>query len=774
MSKSYADFLAAKAQLGGDHGFEPTWLPSGLFDFQEFLIGWALRKGRAALFTDCGTGKSVMQLVWAENVARHADKPVLILTPLAVAQQTIREAEKFGIGAARSHAGEMPAERIVVTNYERLHHFDPTEFAGVVCDECFPAGTEVDTPTGRKHIENVTIGDKIVNAAGVDTVSDVHRREVPYAIRITVNGQRIVSSPNHPYFTRKGWRGALDLIPGDEILATTAAVRMVRGNIHGAQRASRENTILRSILLSEMAHEPTRAQGEGSHAGSRKEAGREAPSLVSIGATRSAGGTGAHSDAKSDQRSGGQGENLPHIESHEAQTFRAWGQRAWFDEAAADHAGCTRTDLGGGICFVTGPTDSGLSHSLQARLGRSRAENQYRSGWSLPPQPERRGRQARRETGFARVDRLEVLEPGHPDLERLRDADGKLYFYDLGGTRHPSFSVSGLLVHNSSILKNFDGSRRAEVTEFMRRLPYRLLATATAAPNDYHELGTSSEALGELGYMDVLGRFFITVKGSNHNSRGKYRIAECNGWRFRGHAEEPFWRWVSSWARAMRRPSDLGFRDDGFELPPLTAHEHVVTARQARPGMLFDVPANGFHEEREERRRTVQERCERAAALVNDTGQSAVVWCHLNDEGDLLERLIPDAVQVSGRDSDEAKEAKFVAFGSGQTRVLVTKPKIGAWGLNWQHCAHIVTFPSHSYEQLYQAVRRCWRFGQEREVVVDTVLTEGEMAIQANVQRKAEQADRMFSALTAHMRDALALERAVRYEQVVEVPRWAA
>jgi hypothetical protein len=457
---NYAAFLERKAQLGGDHGFDPVWMPEFLFPFQSHLVEWATRKGRGALFADCGLGKTPMQLVWAENVVRQTGKPVLILTPLAVAQQTTREAEKFGIEATRSERGEVTS-RIVVSNYERLHLLEPSAFGGVVCDE-------------------------------------------------------------------------------------------------------------------------------------------------------------------------------------------------------------------------------------------------------------------------------------------------------------------------SSILKNFNGARRAEVTEFMRRLPYRLLATATAAPNDYHELGTSSEALGELGYMDVLGRFFITVQGSNHNYGGKYRVVECNGWRFRGHAEEPFWRWVSSWARALRRPSDLGFADEGFDLPPLTYQEHVVTARTTRPGMLIDLPTNGFHEEREERRRTIGERCEMAAALVNDTGQPAVVWCHLNDEGDLLEKLIPDAVQVSGRDSDDAKEAKFVAFGRGDTRVLVTKPKIGAWGLNWQHCAHIVTFPSHSYEQLYQAVRRCWRFGQEREVTVDVVLTEGEMGVQANVQRKADQAERMFSALTAHMRDALAINRAVRYEQVVEVPSWVA
>ena len=456
--QEYEAFLERRRQLDGNHGFDPSFVPDWLFGFQRALVEWSVRKGRGAVFADCGLGKTPMQLVWAKNVWRQTGKPVLILTPLAVAQQTVREAEKFAIPAARSERGEVLAP-IVVTNYERLHLFRPDDFAGVVCDE-------------------------------------------------------------------------------------------------------------------------------------------------------------------------------------------------------------------------------------------------------------------------------------------------------------------------SSILKNFDGVIRGEITEFMRRLPYRLLTTATAAPNDYHELGTSSEALGELGYMDMLARFFITESGSNHGYGGKFRESGPGSWRFRGHAEEPFWRWMASWARAVRKPSDLGFPDDGFVLPPLETREHLVTARAARPGMLFDLPANGFHEEREERRRTIAERCEQAAALVNETGQSAVVWCHLNAEGDLLERLIPDGEQVSGRDDDEAKEAKFLAFGRGDIRVLICKPVIGAWGLNWQHCAHIVSFPSHSYEQMYQAVRRCWRFGQQRPVTVDVVLTEGERNIQANVERKTAQMDRMFAALTAHMRDALTIERRTEYSQRVEVPSW--
>jgi hypothetical protein len=303
----------------------------------------------------------------------------------------------------------------------------------------------------------------------------------------------------------------------------------------------------------------------------------------------------------------------------------------------------------------------------------------------------------------------------------------------------------------------------------MRQVPYRLLQTATAAPNDYIELGTSSEALGYMGHMDMLNRFF--KNDLNNSAQGRMR-GEVIKWRLKGHAETPFWRWVCSWARAIRRPSDLGFNDDGFLLPPLHEVEHLVEANSLADGMLFALPAVGLKEQREERRRTVQERCQTVADLVNHTGQPALVWCHLNEEGDVLQSLIPDAVQVAGSDSDDRKEDRLEAFADGRARVLITKPKIGAWGLNYQHCNHVTFFPSHSFEQYYQAVRRCWRFGQKRAVKVDIVTTEGERGVMRNLQRKSDQADAMFSRLVAEMNNALAIERANNMNTQVEVPSW--
>jgi hypothetical protein len=461
---SYLDFLDKKIHSGMDHGFDPLFMPDFLFDFQKSLVEWGTRKGRDAIFADCGLGKTPMQLVWAENVIRKTNKPVLILAPLAVSGQTVREAEKFGIECRRSIDGK-PSKNITVTNYERLHYFDPNDFSGCVCDE-------------------------------------------------------------------------------------------------------------------------------------------------------------------------------------------------------------------------------------------------------------------------------------------------------------------------SSILKNFDGARRSEITEFMRKIPYRLLTTATASPNDYVELGTSSEALGELGYTDMLTRFFKndqnTIRPTMYLHRGLnfQEIRDAAKWRFKGHAEVPFWRWVCSWARAIRKPSDLGFDDGRFVLPPLIEKEHFIEARSTPPGMLFNLPAIGLKEQREERRRTIQERCENAAKLVIGTGRPALLWCNLNDEGDLLEEMIPDAVQVSGKDSDEDKEEKLMAFSDEKARVLITKPKIGAWGLNFQHCAHIVLFPTHSFEQYYQGVRRCWRFGQTRPVQVDIIATEGDKLVMSNLQRKAKAADKMFAQLVEHMQEALAIDRSQLFTQKEEIPSW--
>lgn len=473
MNTTYEDFLWKKSQLTGDFGFSPTFMPDFLFPFQRALLEWAINKGRAAIFADCGLGKTAMQLAWCQNVVEKTNGNVLILTPLAVGAQTVKEGEKFGIKAGRSRDGN-PNGKITITNYEKLHLFNPLEFCGVACDE-------------------------------------------------------------------------------------------------------------------------------------------------------------------------------------------------------------------------------------------------------------------------------------------------------------------------SSIIKHATGATQKAVTRFMSKLPYRSLWTATAAPNDFTELGTSSEALGNLNNSEMLTRYFKQMdqkttdqyykkvnnleKQANHFGKISFRVSQAiNGWRLKGHAHDHFWRWICSWARACRKPSDLGFDDAGYNLPELIEREHLVEATKPPEGMLFTMPAFGLAEERDERKRTLNERCKTAADLVNHN-RPAVVWCHMNNEGDLLEKLIPDCVQVKGGMEDDEKEAAYEAFASGQKRVLVLKPKIGAWGLNWQFCNHVVTFASHSYEQYYQAIRRCWRFGQNNPVTVDIIASEGEQRVRENMMRKASQADKMFEELVKHMNNAIRMERKTK-EIKPELPAW--
>lgn len=766
----YLEFLKRKANEGADHGFSPTFMPGFLFDFQAAMVEWAVVKGRAALFEDCGMGKTAQFLVWAQNVVEHTNKPVLVLTPLAVSMQTTREAEKFGVEAVRSHDGQALG-KIVVTNYEKLHLFNWQDFSGVVCDECFPRNTEIDVLSidgrmSKKYIQDIQKGDKIINAFGVDIVSDIHRREVGYAVKVKTPRGDITSSPNHPYFTQRGWVGAVDLRPGDSLMETTEGMRLVQDRVYPEIHSGEESNILRSILFSELADDPARGSGEGAFNGSCMQEGGKEGGMVQN--ARRGKGVGPDPGAQPNEQPGDQGKSEPPIESREAQTFRAWGQWERIDRTSAEALGCSVRRLDSGISFVTGRIETGVSDALQTGLGETRQETRNRGGWSLTPEQEAARREKRCHAGFVGVDGVEVLELGHPDLAELRDAEGKLYFYDLGATRHPSYSVNGFLVHNSSILKSFDGARKQEITDFMKKVPYRLLCTATAAPNDYFELGTSSEALGYLGFMDMMGRFF---KNDNNNTGMRRMYGEAPKWRFKGHAEIPFWQWVCSWARALRKPSDLGFDDKTFLLPPLIENEHLVDSDKVAEGMLFTIPATSLPEQREERKRTIEDRCQKVVELVNHD-QPAIAWCHLNDEGDMLAKTIPGAVQISGSDKDEAKEEKFLGFIDGHYRVLVTKPKIGAHGLNFQHCNHAVAFPSHSFEQYYQLVRRCWRFGQKRPVTVDVVLTEGERRVMENLKRKANAADKMFDNLVREMNNAVGISKINNHIKQQERVSW--
>ncbi len=415
----YATFLAAKQRVDRPTGFDAVDVNGKLFPFQQAIVKWACRRGRAAIFADCGLGKTGMQLEWARQVMAHTGGRVLILAPLAVAAQTKREAEKFGlsgVGVVRSQA-ECESFAICVANYEMLAHFDPSQFAGVALDE-------------------------------------------------------------------------------------------------------------------------------------------------------------------------------------------------------------------------------------------------------------------------------------------------------------------------SSIIKNFTGSLRNQIIEAFAATPFRLACTATPAPNDYMELGNHAEFVGSMSRVEMLSMFFCHDGG------------DTSQWRIKGHAERDFWKWVCSWSVMLRKPSDIGFADDGFALPPIQFFEHLVKADPLKAGVLFEVESPSLADRRNARRASIGDRVTKAAELANANGEQWLVWCDLNDESEALTAAIEGAVEVSGSDDPEHKERAMLDFAAGKIRVLVTKPKIAGFGMNFQSCRNMAFVGlSDSYEALYQSVRRCWRFGQAQEVRVHIITATTEGAVLDNVKRKERDAE---------------------------------
>ena len=428
---NYQDFLQSKSHLSGQFGFDPVFMPDYLFDFQKYGVEYAIKKGRAGIFWDTGLGKTPVQLTIAENIVRKFNKPVLQLTPLAVAFQFIEEAEKMGIsGVEHSKDGKFKG-KIIITNYERLHYFNPNDFGAVLLDE-------------------------------------------------------------------------------------------------------------------------------------------------------------------------------------------------------------------------------------------------------------------------------------------------------------------------SSILKNFQGAIKTHVTSFMKKIKYRFLSTATPSPNDFIELGTSSEALGYMGYMEMLQKFFA----NNENNIRPQEIG--TKWYIKPHAVDDFFKWVGSWSISARKPSDLGFSDDRYILPDLIIKDHYVKNDKNwivdGQIMMFGQIAKTMTEVRQEQKMTIENRCNKAVELTQGH-EASVYWCNFNDEGDLLQNLDPDAYQIKGSMNIDKKEEMLLAFSKGEIKKLITKPKITAFGLNWQHCNHTVYFPDWSYEKWYQAIRRFWRFGQKREVIAERVLSDGQKRVIDAITYKTDKADKLYTKL---------------------------
>lgn len=333
---------------------------------------------------------------------------------------------------------------------------------------------------------------------------------------------------------------------------------------------------------------------------------------------------------------------------------------------------------------------------------------------------------------------VEIGKPGSAaavhvlNYERLHQIDPENY--------------AGVVLDESSILKSYDGATRTALVDAFGRTPYRLACTATPAPNDHTELGNHAEFLGVCTRQEMLAEYFVHDNADSSHS----------GWRLKGHGRAAFWEWVASWAVVVRKPSDLGHDDARYDLPPLRLHDRLVRLASdidLGQGTLFTVPAQTLGEQRIVRRESVGLRAEEVAALCAEPGQW-LVWCELNDESTAIAALIDGAVEVTGSDDPDVKASRMLAFARGEIRVLVSKPSICGFGMNFQTC-HQMAFAglTHSYEQFYQAVRRCWRFGQSRAVDVYLVQTDADGAIAQNLKRKADAADEMAAEMVALIRD---------------------
>jgi hypothetical protein len=344
---------------------------------------------------------------------------------------------------------------------------------------------------------------------------------------------------------------------------------------------------------------------------------------------------------------------------------------------------------------------------------------------------------------------LEAAKIGIDDIEDSKDGKHtkkivlcnyeRLHYFD------PS-DFTGVIMDESSILKNFDGSIKSKTTAFVKKIPYRYLGTATPSPNDFIELGTSSEALGYMGYMDMLGKFFKNNQGSvdsnNRNIGEKYYL--------KPHAEKDFFAWVNQWSIMVKMPSDIGFSDERYKLPELITKKHVVKNQSLidlnGQIQMFVPIAKTMHEVRHEQKQTEVERCEKAVELAY--GKTSVYWCNTNNESSLLKSGDSEAVEIIGSQSIEKKEEILMAFASGEIKRLITKAKMTSMGLNWQHCNHSVFFPTWSYEQYYQATRRFWRFGQKNDVTIDLVISDGQTRVLDALQQKTEKARELYQNLT--------------------------
>lgn len=338
----------------------------------------------------------------------------------------------------------------------------------------------------------------------------------------------------------------------------------------------------------------------------------------------------------------------------------------------------------------------------------------------------------------------------------------RLHYFD-------SKEFEGVVLDESSILKNFDGKIKNQITSFVKKTKYRFCSSATPSPNDFTELGTTSEVLGYMGYMDMLGKFFK----NNNSSVAKQKRNIGEKYYLKPHAEKDFFAWVNQWSIMIKMPSDLGYSDDRYILPQLKVTKHIIqnksTVGLKNQVEMFVKEAKTFHEIRHEQKMTIEDRCKKAVELAK--GKTSVYWVNLNEESRMIKELDSEAIEIIGSMSVEKKEDVLMRFAKGDIKRIITKAKMTGMGLNWQHCNHSVFFPTYSYEQYYQAIRRFWRFGQQSNVDIDMVTSQGQKRVLEALQQKTEKAVMLYENLVKNVNEVFKEDKK-QFNKEIELPKF--
>jgi superfamily II DNA or RNA helicase len=784
----YAARLGMDVERAADREYRPI---AGLFDYQRDIARIAIEKRKYAVFADCGLGKTLIMLEFAKHASKalFGRKRVLIISPLMVIPQTIEALKSFYPGdneltITQVRAKDLPdwidrtGTEIGITNYEALTEAVPKGRLGcLILDECFIAGTMIDTPLGSTPIESVKVGQRVLNAVGIGRVVATKRRMVSKVVRLTLrDGRILVCSENHPFLSHDGWVQCSRLKTGDYLYGRNETVRVVRcgdgteqesflrsvllselaeqsswrtSGAHQKMRVVRcgvqdegtgNQSILRQVMLSEVADESTGACGQGPHTGDTSEDWGWRQSLVRFRHSIGNGEYRTCSIYETDGRSCGASQSFRAIAGNRALPPDSRRQWQTASVAATDSLGVVRGGLGTGVRHFFGQATGRLSDLLQSRSRKSGIEDCHRGGriQSCGVGTSGDGSEEGRQTGGAWVDRVEVLESGDPEFRRLSGGADSIVLFDLQVDNHPSFSVDGVIVHNSAYLKSHYGKWGQVILRLGAGLEWKLALTGTPAPNDRIEYANHAVFMDAFPTVNsFLARFFV--------NRGQTQ----ERWEMKKHAVEPFYRALSHWCIFLTDPATYGWQDNAGTLPPIdvTIHEVAMTAAQngkvrETTGMLFACDPGGIGN-RSKLAKIAKTGDSLKPAFIRRLieswpDRSTLVWCRYNDEQERLEQELQVAASITGTTPIEKRLTIIADFKAGRIKTLISKPRILGLGLNLHIATRQIFSSLHdSYQEYYQAVKRSNRVGSTERLGVHIPVTEAERPMIENVLRKA-------------------------------------